>query len=99
MRKSLICGVLVVGMAAPVVLGNVQNARTTTAPVTFSETISPIIFKNCTTCHHTGEAVPFTLMSYEDVVKRGRTIVAVTERRYMPPWHAASEMGHFRDER
>jgi mono/diheme cytochrome c family protein len=68
-------------------------------PVTFSAHIAPIVFENCTGCHHPGEAVPFTLMNYDEVKQRGRTIAAVTERRYMPPWHGASEMGHFRDER
>jgi hypothetical protein len=67
--------------------------------VTFSEHIAPIVYNNCTTCHHPGESVPFTLMNYDDVKRRGKTIAAVTERRYMPPWHGASEMGHFRDER
>jgi len=36
-----------------------------TAPrpaVTFSETIAPIVFDKCVTCHRPGEAAPFSLM-------------------------------------
>ena len=60
---------------------------------TFSETIAPIIHKNCTTCHRPGEAAPFSLISYEDVKKRGALIANVTASRYMPPWHAAHGFG------
>jgi hypothetical protein len=67
--------------------------------VTFSEHVAPIIFGNCTSCHRPGEAAPFSLMSYRDVSKRGRTILRVVERRYMPPWHPESGHGEFQDER
>ena len=67
--------------------------------VTFSETIAPIVHQNCTTCHRPGEAAPFSLISYEDVRKRGALIATVTGSRYMPPWHAAHGFGEFADER
>src|SRR5215471_7116875 len=57
------------------------------APPTFNTDIAPIVFKNCTTCHRTGQqAVPFTLLSYEDVKKRAENIARVTAARRMPPW-------------
>jgi hypothetical protein len=67
--------------------------------VTFSETIAPIVYQNCVTCHRPGEAAPFSLISYEDVKKRGALIAVVTKSRYMPPWHAAHGYGEFRNER
>jgi hypothetical protein len=67
--------------------------------VTFSETVAPIIYQNCVTCHRPGEAAPFSLISYEDVKKRGTLIAAVTSSRYMPPWHAAHGFGEFKEER
>jgi hypothetical protein len=67
--------------------------------VTFSETIAPILYDNCVTCHRPGEAAPFPLISYEDAKKRGGSIARVTESRYMPPWHAARGFGQFADER
>jgi hypothetical protein len=45
-------------------------------PVTFAGQIAPIIFKQCASCHHTGEAAPFSLTSYADVKKRGTLIGA-----------------------
>jgi mono/diheme cytochrome c family protein len=67
--------------------------------VTFSETIAPIIYDNCVTCHRAGEAAPFALISYDDVKKRGSLIASVTKSRYMPPWHAAHGFGEFDQER
>jgi len=67
--------------------------------VTFSETIAPILYQNCVTCHRPGEAAPFALISYEDAKKRGSLIATVTKSRYMPPWHAAHDYGQFADER
>lgn len=65
----------------------------------FSEHVAPIVFNRCATCHRPGEAAPFSLLSYEDVRKRGKLIASVTQSRYMPPWLGASEMGPFRDDR
>ena len=67
--------------------------------VTFSEKIAPILYDNCVTCHRPGEVAPFPLISYEDASKRGKTIVKVTQSRYMPPWHAERGFGDFADER
>ena len=69
------------------------------APVTFTETIAPIVYQNCVTCHRAGEAAPFPLITYDDVKKHAKTIVKVTGSRYMPPWHAAHGFGDFADER
>jgi hypothetical protein len=66
---------------------------------TFTETIAPILYGNCVSCHRPGEAAPFSLISYEDVKKRGALIATVTQSRYMPPWHAAHGYGEFADER
>src|SRR5687768_8001793 len=71
------------GASAP----RVDNASARAAAVTFSETIAPIVYANCVTCHRAGEAAPFPLVTYEDVAKRGALIARVTESRYMPPWH------------
>jgi hypothetical protein len=68
-------------------------------PVTFSEHVAPIVFNQCASCHRPGEAAPFSLLSYDDVRKRGKLIASVTQSRYMPPWHVESEMGSFRDDR
>jgi hypothetical protein len=67
--------------------------------LTFTKDIAPIVYKNCTGCHRTGEVAPFTLQSYQDVSKRAKQITRVTHSRYMPPWKAEPGFGEFLDER
>lgn len=66
---------------------------------TFNQDIAPIIFTNCSPCHRPGDAGPFPLLTYEEVVGKGRTIAAVTGTRYMPPWPADPSYSHFNGER
>ena len=75
------------------------GALSAAGTVTFTETIAPIVYENCLTCHRPGEAAPFALITYEDVKKRGSLIAAVTKSGYMPPWHAAHGYGEFGGER
>jgi hypothetical protein len=67
--------------------------------VTYNKQIAPIIYNNCSSCHRPGEAAPFSLLSYQDVVKRGKLIAAVTKSQYMPPWKAEQTSFVFKDER
>src|SRR5579863_6985944 len=69
------------------------------AQVTFSENVASIIHNRCTGCHRPGEAAPFSLISYEDVAKRGKLIAAVTESRLMPPWRAEPASYPYKDSR
>ena len=66
---------------------------------TFAEDIAPIVFKNCAPCHRPGEVGPFPLLTYDDVLKKAKTIAAVTKARYMPPWPADPSFSHFIGER
>jgi len=74
-----------------------QSAQPT--PVTFNKQIAPIIYKNCSACHRPGEAAPFSLLSYEDVTKKGKMIAKVTASHVMPPWKAERASYPYRDER
>src|SRR6266446_2169288 len=76
----------------------IQNTSAGT-PVTFNRQIAGIIYRNCSSCHRPGEAAPFPLLSYEDVVKKGKTIAKVTASRLMPPWKAEPASYPYRDER
>lgn len=67
--------------------------------ITFNRDIAPIVFERCASCHRPGEAAPFSLLSYEDVAKRGRLIAAVTSSRLMPPWKADTSTHEFRGDR
>lgn len=61
--------------------------------------IAPIIHKNCTPCHRTGEAAPFALLTYEDVAKRADFVKRVTQTRFMPPWKADPHYVTYSNER
>jgi hypothetical protein len=49
--------------------------------VTFYGHIEPIIQKNCTPCHRPGQAGPFSLVTFEDISKKGTFIASVTKSR------------------
>jgi tetratricopeptide (TPR) repeat protein len=81
-----------------------EHAATPQAPVTWSHDIAPIAYNNCTTCHHTGGAGPFSLLTYQDAKRWSAQIVDVTKSRYMPPWlpehtHSAPGFVDFQDDR
>ncbi len=67
--------------------------------VTFNGHIAAIVHQRCAACHRPGQAAPFSLLGYEDVAKRAQLIRAVTQTRYMPPWHAEPGYGSFKGER
>ena len=67
--------------------------------VTFNKDIAPILWKNCTACHRTGEVGPFPLVTYQDAKKRATFIADVCESRQMPPWKPEPGYGTFHDER
>jgi hypothetical protein len=62
-----------------------------TATVTFTRDIAPIIHARCLNCHREGQAAPFALEGYEQVAKRAKQIVRVTQDRIMPPWIPAPD--------
>jgi len=65
----------------------------------FNRDVAPIIYKNCSPCHRPGEAAPFSLMSFEEVVKKGKIISKVTQSHVMPPWKAETVSFEYRDDR
>jgi tetratricopeptide (TPR) repeat protein len=67
--------------------------------VTFTKDIAPIVYKNCTMCHHPGGSGPFSLLNYEGARNRARQIAIVTKSRYMPPWLPEPGYGDFLGER
>jgi uncharacterized protein (TIGR03437 family) len=67
--------------------------------VTYSEHIAPLMYAHCTTCHRPGQVSPFSLLTYDDVVRHGRDIAAQTQSRYMPPWKPEPGWAAYRDER
>lgn len=62
-------------------------------PITFNKHIARILWENCTNCHRSGEVGPFSLLTYQDAVKRevsqgdhARSSDAALEARAEPGW-------------
>ena len=66
---------------------------------TWSHDAAPILYKNCTPCHHPGGAGPFSLLTYADARRWAPQILAVTQSRFMPPWLPEPGYGDFADVR
>lgn len=67
--------------------------------ITFIKDIAPIIHAKCSPCHKPGEAAPFSLITYEDVVKRASFVKDVVQKKYMPPWKADNHYVSYANDR
>lgn len=74
-------------------------ARAAQEPVTYTETIAPILFEHCVPCHRPGGLGPFSLLEYDAARERAALIATVTGRRAMPPWKPDAPAGAFQGER
>ena len=66
---------------------------------TFNKDVAPILWKNCSGCHRSGEVGPFSLLTYKDAAKRADFLAEITQSKRMPPWKAEPGFGDFHDER
>jgi mono/diheme cytochrome c family protein len=74
------------------------KAQTAAKAPTFTEHIASLVHASCASCHRPGEVAPFPLLTYADVRKRGKNLLAAIEDRYMPPWHPHPGYGRFRND-
>ena len=65
----------------------------------WSHDVAPVLYKNCTPCHHPGGAGPFSLLTYADAKRWGPQVMTVTQSRFMPPWLPEPGYGDFADVR
>src|SRR5215471_9381751 len=91
MLRNIVISGLIVGVCAV--------AQTPANAPTFSKDIAPIFYVSCTTCHRPGQVAPFSLITYNDAVQHGRTIVETVKSGYMPPWKPEPGWVDFRDNR
>ncbi len=75
------------------------EASQQSARVTFARDIAPLVFDRCGSCHRPSGAAPFSLLTYDEVRQRVTQIVAVTQRRFMPPWKVEPDSGPFTGQR
>ncbi len=71
----------------------------TNSTVTFNKDVLPILQKNCQSCHRPGEAVPMSLLSYDEARPWAKAIKSAVVSRKMPPWFADPKYGHFANDR
>ncbi|MDX1932514.1 MAG: redoxin domain-containing protein [Capsulimonadales bacterium] len=69
------------------------------SPYTWAKDISPILERNCVTCHRKGDVAPFPLDTYGQAKVWAAAIKQYTTRRIMPPWKAQPGHGEFLDTR
>lgn len=67
--------------------------------ITYSNRIARILQSRCVECHRAGDIGPFALTTYDEVAGWSAMIAEVVRDKRMPPWHASSEFGHFRNDR
>ena len=65
---------------------------------TFSRDVAPILYAKCVSCHRPGEVAPMSLITFKDVRPWARAIREKVAARVMPPWHADSRYGKFRND-
>jgi len=79
-------------------LQTASSADAIPSHVTFDKDIAPIMFRSCASCHHPGEAAPFSLLTYADAKKHAHQIADVTRNKSMPPWLPEPQALKFADE-
>src|ERR687885_2463061 len=77
-----------------------QQPAGTTAPVTFSKDVAPILQRACQNCHRPGAIAPMSLLTYQDARPWARSIKAKVTAREMPPWYIDRNVGihRFKDD-
>ncbi len=69
------------------------------SPVNYAKDVSRILQQRCQECHRPGMIGPFSLLTYEDAVKKSDMIEEVVLEGRMPPWHADPRYGHWSNKR
>jgi len=56
------------------------------APPDWSRDLAPLFSVQCTPCHSAGSCAPFALENGPEVRRRAQQVLALVEKRQMPPW-------------
>ena len=69
------------------------------SPISYSETVAPILIERCVSCHRPGGIGPWAMTEHRQVQGFAPMIREVVRTRRMPPWHADPAYGKFRNDR
>lgn len=64
----------------------------------FTKDILPILQEKCQACHRPGQIAPMSLLSYKEVRPWVKSIQKEVAAKNMPPFHAKSPIGYFKDD-
>ena len=92
----LMGAVLIIGSVAA---SNDNPKKSSTATVTFTKDVAPILFQHCASCHRPGDIAPMSFLTYEDVRPWAKAIRQQVASGQMPPWHAVAPHGTFSNDR
>lgn len=85
--------------AAKVFISNllilISFCSVTAQVVSWTKDIAPIIYENCSSCHHDNGIAPFSLMTYDQVKTYAHSIRIEVIEKKMPPWPADPNFMHF----
>lgn len=76
-----------------------EGADTSADSPTFSRDVSPILQRNCQTCHRPGAVAPMSFLTYESTRPWAKAIKEAVLTKKMPPWPADLRYGHFANDR
>lgn len=76
-----------------------KNESSTTASITFTRDIAPILNRNCVTCHRADNIAPMSLRTYAEARPWAELMREKVLSRQMPPWHASPGDVEFSNER
>jgi mono/diheme cytochrome c family protein len=99
--QARIAPMIVIGIAVVGVIAARQPRTLSASPAepTFAEDVAPILYRNCTTCHHPGGLGPFSLLDYDSAKAKLDEMHDAVSEGVMPPWHAEGPHGVFRNDR
>ena len=66
---------------------------------TFNKDVAPIFNAKCSECHRSGEAAPFSTLSYTEARPWAKSIREKVISKEMPPWHADAHFGQWKNDR
>jgi hypothetical protein len=75
--------------------GCIINFDDVPSEISYSETIAPILKRNCVACHVDGGIAPWAMSQYAMIKGFAPMIREVLRTKRMPPWHADPQIGHW----
>jgi hypothetical protein len=86
MKRTLV--VLIAILAVVAALAMTRGSASQKPIPSFAKAVAPIVFNKCANCHRSGEAVPMSLTSFQEVRPWAKAIREQVIEGSMPPWYA-----------